>query len=57
MWTHAPGTPRVGSSLERSTPYLAVDLADLTARLLRLPVRSEVPVTCQEQLVVEHYSR
>lgn len=44
-------------SPERSAPYLAVDLADLTARLLRLPLRSEVPVTCQEQLVVEHYSR
>lgn len=42
---------------ERSAPYLAVDLADLTARLLRLPLRSEVPVICQEQLVVEHYSR
>ncbi|WP_019869985.1 30S ribosomal protein S4 [Salinispora oceanensis] len=42
---------------EKSAPYLAADLADLTVRLLRLPLRSEVPVTCQEQLVVEYYSR
>jgi len=42
---------------ERSAPYLAVNLADLTVRLIRLPLRSEVPVTCQEQLVVEYYSR
>lgn len=42
---------------ERPAPYLAVDLADLTVRLVRLPLRSEVPVICQEQLVVEHYSR
>lgn len=42
---------------EESAPYLAANLADLTVRLLRLPLRSEVPVTCQEQLVVEYYSR
>lgn len=42
---------------EKSAPYLEVNLADLTVRLLRLPLRSEVPVTCQEQLVVEYYSR
>lgn len=42
---------------EKSAPYLAAALADLTVRLLRLPLRSEVPVTCQEQLVVEYYSR
>ncbi|MEU6075715.1 30S ribosomal protein S4 [Micromonospora sp. NPDC047074] len=42
---------------ERTAPYLAVDLANLTARLVELPKRSEVPIVCQEQLVVEHYSR
>ncbi|MEW2382675.1 30S ribosomal protein S4 [Micromonospora sp. NPDC047707] len=42
---------------ERPAPYLAVDLAALTVRLVRLPLRPEVPVVCQEQLVVEHYSR
>ncbi|MEU4400686.1 30S ribosomal protein S4 [Micromonospora orduensis] len=42
---------------ERLAPYLDVDLTGLTARLTRLPLRSEVPVVCDEQLVVEYYSR
>ncbi|GAA1758832.1 30S ribosomal protein S4 [Luedemannella helvata] len=39
------------------TPYLSVALADLTVRVLRAPARKEVPVLCDEQLVVEFYSR
>ncbi|MEH0820574.1 MULTISPECIES: 30S ribosomal protein S4 [unclassified Micromonospora] len=38
-------------------PYLSVDLTGLRATLLREPARHEVPVICDEQLVVEHYSR
>jgi small subunit ribosomal protein S4 len=34
-----------------------VRLADLVARYERTPNRDEVPVVCEEQLVVEHYSR
>ncbi|WP_431977105.1 30S ribosomal protein S4 [Micromonospora haikouensis] len=41
----------------RPAPYLDVDLAGLAARLTRLPRRAEVPVICEEQLVVEYYSR
>ncbi|RJK98146.1 30S ribosomal protein S4 [Vallicoccus soli] len=37
--------------------YLKVDLPALTARLVRRPERPEVPVVCDEQLVVEHYAR
>jgi small subunit ribosomal protein S4 len=37
--------------------YLAVSLADLVARFERTPTREEVPVICEEQLVVEYYSR
>ncbi|MBJ7452728.1 MAG: 30S ribosomal protein S4 [Blastococcus sp.] len=37
--------------------YLAVSLADLVARYERTPTREEVPVICEEQLVVEYYSR
>src|ERR687897_554828 len=37
--------------------YLEVRLADLVARVERVPGREEVPVVCEEQLVVEHYSR
>lgn len=37
--------------------YLEVQIADLTATLLREPARSEVPVICDEQLVVEFYAR
>jgi small subunit ribosomal protein S4 len=37
--------------------YLEVRHDALTARLSRLPERGEIPVICDEQLVVEHYSR
>lgn len=37
--------------------YLAVDTAALRARLERLPARPEIPVSCDERLVVEYYSR
>ncbi|GAA3261059.1 30S ribosomal protein S4 [Dactylosporangium cerinum] len=42
---------------ERTAPYLSVDVSGLTARLIRLPLRREVPVICDEQLIVEFYSR
>ncbi|MFD0854575.1 30S ribosomal protein S4, partial [Actinomadura adrarensis] len=42
---------------ERVPPYLEVRHDALAARLVRLPERSEIPVICDEQLVVEHYSR
>ncbi|MGC9667667.1 30S ribosomal protein S4 [Planosporangium sp. 12N6] len=38
-------------------PYLDVRLPELTATLIREPKRSEVPVICNEQLVVEYYAR
>jgi small subunit ribosomal protein S4 len=38
-------------------PYLQVNHSDLKFRLERPPVRSEIPVICDEQLVVEYYSR
>jgi small subunit ribosomal protein S4 len=37
--------------------YLEVRLTDLIARVDRTPGRDEVPVVCEEQLVVEYYSR
>jgi small subunit ribosomal protein S4 len=37
--------------------YLDVDIQALTARLLRPPLRAEIPVVCDERLVVEFYSR
>jgi small subunit ribosomal protein S4 len=37
--------------------YLDVSLPDLVCRVLRRPLRDEVPVICTEQLVVEYYSR
>lgn len=37
--------------------YLQVTLADLMCRVDRTPARAEVPVVCEEQLVVEYYSR
>ena len=38
-------------------PYLDVQLEKLSAVLVRRPVRAEIPVTCEVQLVVEFYSR
>ena len=37
--------------------WLAVEREDLTATVNALPVREQIPVTCDEQLVVEYYSR
>ncbi|WP_029430553.1 30S ribosomal protein S4 [Blastococcus sp. URHD0036] len=37
--------------------YLEVRLTDLVARVERTPSREEIPVICEEQLVVEYYSR
>ena len=49
----------VAASGAHATPpaYLEVRPADLIARVERVPDRDEVPVVCEEQLVVEHYSR
>ncbi|WP_433463749.1 30S ribosomal protein S4 [Spirillospora sp. CA-128828] len=46
-----------GGHAENVPPYLDVRHDALAARLARLPERSEIPVICDEQLVVEHYSR
>lgn len=46
-----------GGYAETVPPYLDVRHDALAARLTRLPARSEIPVICDEQLVVEHYSR
>ena len=43
--------------LPNTPPYLAVEIDKLHAKLERDPVRSEVPVICEEQLVVEYYAR
>ena len=42
---------------EMIPPYLQVNHSDLKFKLERPPVRSEIPVICDEQLVVEYYSR
>jgi small subunit ribosomal protein S4 len=38
-------------------PYLDVQRSALRVLLTRHPLRSEIPVRCNEQLIVEHYSR
>jgi small subunit ribosomal protein S4 len=43
--------------LPRVPPYLAVALTDLRVEILRDPRRTEVPITCEVALVVEHYAR
>ncbi|RAY16007.1 30S ribosomal protein S4 [Actinomadura craniellae] len=42
---------------ERVPDYLQADHTTLTAQLVRLPERHEIPVICDVQLVVEYYSR
>ncbi|MDY2941531.1 MAG: 30S ribosomal protein S4 [Varibaculum sp.] len=38
-------------------PYLSVELEKLQTTYLRKPTRDEVPIICDIQMVVEHYSR
>jgi small subunit ribosomal protein S4 len=40
-----------------SAPYLSTSLGELKTTLIREPERREIPVVCDEQLVVEFYSR
>ncbi|MDN3358779.1 30S ribosomal protein S4 [Actinomadura sp. DC4] len=42
---------------EHVPAYLRADHTALVAQLVRLPERHEIPVRCDEQLVVEYYSR
>ncbi|CAD5998546.1 30S ribosomal protein S4 [Agreia sp. COWG] len=42
--------------LPKVPAYLEVEIDKLHARLLRRPLRAEVPVTCEVQLVVEYYA-
>jgi small subunit ribosomal protein S4 len=42
---------------ESPRPYLSVELTGLRATLPREPARHEVPVVCDEQLVVQFYAR
>jgi small subunit ribosomal protein S4 len=46
-----------GAYSEQPPPYLEVRHDALAARLTHTPERSEVPIICDEQLVVEFYSR
>jgi small subunit ribosomal protein S4 len=46
-----------GGYAAAAPPYLDVDAEALKAQLVRLPVRAEIPVICDERLVVEFYSR
>jgi small subunit ribosomal protein S4 len=40
-----------------TAPYLSTAVEDLRTQLLRVPARTEIPVLCDEQLVVEFYAR
>ena len=40
-----------------TAPYLSTVLEDLRTTVIREPLRTEVPVVCDEQLVVEFYAR
>jgi small subunit ribosomal protein S4 len=47
-----------GAHLDGPTaPYLSTAVEELRTTLLRVPARTEVPVLCDEQLVVEFYAR
>lgn len=46
-----------GAHETTTPPYLEVLLPQLHARLVRQPERAEIPIICNEQLVVEFYSR
>jgi len=42
---------------ERSAPYLSTAIEELRTTLVKTPARAEIPVLCEEQLVVEFYAR
>ena len=47
-----------GAHLDGPTaPYLSTVLEELRTTVIREPLRSEIPVLCDEQLVVEFYAR
>ena len=47
-----------GAHLDGPTaPYLSTVLEDLRTTVIRQPLRAEIPVVCDEQLVVEFYAR
>jgi small subunit ribosomal protein S4 len=47
-----------GAHLDGPTaPYLSTVIEDLRTTVIREPLRSEIPVLCDEQLVVEFYAR
>jgi small subunit ribosomal protein S4 len=47
-----------GAHLDGPTaPYLSTAVEELRTTLVRVPVRTEIPVLCDEQLVVEFYAR
>ena len=47
-----------GAHLDGPTaPYLSTAVEELRTQLLRVPERKEIPVLCDEQLVVEFYAR
>ena len=47
-----------GAHLDGPTaPYLSTAVEELRTQVLRVPVRKEIPVLCDEQLVVEFYAR
>jgi small subunit ribosomal protein S4 len=47
-----------GAHLDGPTaPYVSTSLEELRTTLLREPLRTEIPVLCDEQLVVEFYAR
>ncbi|GAA0803809.1 30S ribosomal protein S4 [Spirilliplanes yamanashiensis] len=49
---------KAGAHVDGPTaPYLSTSLEELRITLLRIPARTEVPVLCDEQLVVEFYAR
>jgi small subunit ribosomal protein S4 len=55
--TKAPFQVAASGAHAAAPAYLDVVLPELVCRVARRPLRGEVPVVCQEQLVVEYYSR
>jgi small subunit ribosomal protein S4 len=54
---HVAATGAHRDVLPECPEYLEVDLTKLSFKLVRAPKRVEVPVTCEENLVVEYYAR
>jgi len=54
---HIPQIKEAIANAPAAPEYLTVDASKMEGSLVKLPLREQIPVQLEEQLVVEYYSR